>query len=75
MELANRVVVVREGQVEQVGKPDEVYEYPATPFVYHFLRHAHVFHGRIEDSTLHFEAFSLELPLRALPDAPAAWKA
>jgi sulfate/thiosulfate transport system ATP-binding protein len=75
LELANRVVVMRDGQVEQVGKPDEVYEHPTTPFVYHFLRHTNIFHGRIEGSTLHFEAFSLELPLRDLPDATAAWKA
>src|SRR5687768_7914611 len=72
LELADRVVVMREGQVEQVGKPDEVYEYPATPFVYHFLGHVNVFHGRVEDSTLHFGAFSLELPLVDLPDATAA---
>ena len=72
LELADRVVVMREGQVEQVGKPDEVYEHPATPFVYHFLGHVNVFHGRVEDSTLHFGAFSLELPLRDLPDATAA---
>lgn len=72
LELADRVVVMREGQVEQVGKPDEVYEHPATPFVYHFLGHVNVFHGRVEDSTLHCEAFSLELPLRDLPDATAA---
>jgi sulfate transport system ATP-binding protein len=66
---------MREDQVEQVGKPDEVYEHPTTPFVYHFLGHANIFHGRIEDSTLHFEAFSLELPLRDLPNATAASRA
>ena len=72
LELANRVVVMRKGQVEQLGKPDEVYEPPTTPFVDHFLGHANIFHGRIEDSTLHFEAFSLELPLWNQADATAA---
>jgi sulfate/thiosulfate transport system ATP-binding protein len=72
LELADRVVVMREGQVEQIGKPGEVYEHPATPFVYHFLGHVNVFHGCIEDSTLHCGAFSLELPLMDLPDATAA---
>jgi sulfate/thiosulfate transport system ATP-binding protein len=72
LELADRVVVMREGRVEQVGRPDEVYEHPATPFVYHFLGHVNVFHGRAEQSTLDFGAFSLELPLQDLPDATAA---
>ena len=37
MELADRVVVMRNGAVEQTGSPDSVYEHPATPFVYEFL--------------------------------------
>ncbi|HMR29620.1 MAG TPA: sulfate ABC transporter ATP-binding protein [Geminicoccaceae bacterium] len=37
MELADRVVVMRNGGIEQIGSPDSVYEHPATPFVYEFL--------------------------------------
>ena len=37
LELADRVVVMSNGRIEQVGSPDEVYENPATPFVYEFL--------------------------------------
>jgi sulfate transport system ATP-binding protein len=37
MEIADRVVVMRNGRIEQVGTPDEVYHSPATPFVYEFL--------------------------------------
>ncbi|MFO1070667.1 MAG: sulfate ABC transporter ATP-binding protein [Geminicoccaceae bacterium] len=37
MELADRVVVMRQGNIEQTGSPDAVYEHPATPFVYEFL--------------------------------------
>jgi sulfate transport system ATP-binding protein len=70
--LADRIVVMRQGQIEQVGRPDEVYQHPATPFVYHFLGDANVFEGRVEDGTLHFEPFSLELPHRDLHDATAA---
>jgi sulfate transport system ATP-binding protein len=72
LELADRVVVMREGQVEQIGTPEEVYEHPATPFVYHFLGHVNVFQGCVENSTLDFGAFSLELPLRGLPEASSA---
>jgi sulfate transport system ATP-binding protein len=72
LELADRIVVMREGHIEQVGRPDEVYEHPATPFVYHFLGDVNVFQGRVEDCTLKFEALNLELPRWDLPDATAA---
>ena len=39
LELADRVVVMNQGRIEQVGTPDEVYDHPATPFVYEFLGH------------------------------------
>lgn len=37
LELADRVVVMNQGAIEQVGTPMEVYDTPATPFVYEFL--------------------------------------
>jgi sulfate transport system ATP-binding protein len=37
MEVANRVVVMGKGRVEQVGTPDEVYDNPANPFVFDFI--------------------------------------
>ncbi|MEY2598656.1 MAG: hypothetical protein RLZZ142_915 [Verrucomicrobiota bacterium] len=37
LELADVVVVMNQGQIEQVGPPQEVYDHPATPFVYEFL--------------------------------------
>jgi sulfate transport system ATP-binding protein len=49
LELANRVVVMNEGQIEQIGSPDDVYNYPATPFVYNFLGNVNLFHGRIDE--------------------------
>jgi sulfate transport system ATP-binding protein len=48
LELANRVVVMNHGSVEQVGAPDEVYNHPATPFVYNFLGNVNLFHGRVD---------------------------
>jgi sulfate transport system ATP-binding protein len=38
---------MHQGNIEQVGTPDEVYEHPATPFVYQFLGDVNVFHGRM----------------------------
>ena len=37
LEVADRVVVMHHGRIEQQGAPDEVYEHPATPFVLQFL--------------------------------------
>jgi sulfate transport system ATP-binding protein len=48
LEVADRVVVMNEGAIEQVGTPEEVYERPATPFVYGFLGDVNLFHGRLE---------------------------
>jgi sulfate transport system ATP-binding protein len=47
LEAADRVVVMHQGHIEQTGTPEEVYEHPATPFVYQFLGDVNVFHGRI----------------------------
>ncbi len=37
MEVADRIVVMNKGSIEQIGSPGEVYENPASDFVYHFL--------------------------------------
>jgi sulfate transport system ATP-binding protein len=49
LEVADRVVVMNEGRIEQVGPPEEVYNRPATPFVYHFLGNVNLFHGRVDE--------------------------
>jgi sulfate transport system ATP-binding protein len=48
LELANRVVVMNEGRIEQDGSPDDVVEHPATPFVVNFLGNVNIFHGRVQ---------------------------
>lgn len=48
LEVADRVVLMNKGKVEQIGSPDEVYEKPATPFVYGFLGNVNLFHGRVD---------------------------
>ena len=56
LEAADRIVVLNQGCIEQIGTPEEVYENPATPFVYHFLGDVNMFHGRIsQDETVHEE--------------------
>ncbi|MBU3697848.1 sulfate/molybdate ABC transporter ATP-binding protein [Dechloromonas sp.] len=48
LEVADRVVVMNHGRIEQIGSPDEVYSAPATPFVYQFLGNVNVFHSRVQ---------------------------
>jgi sulfate/thiosulfate transport system ATP-binding protein len=72
LELADGVVVMREGHIEQIGTPEEVYEHPATPFVYRFLGNVNLFHGRMEAGTVHVGDFTLEFPLGTPPEATSA---
>ncbi|MEP7058683.1 MAG: sulfate ABC transporter ATP-binding protein [Caldimonas sp.] len=46
MEVADRVVIMNHGRIEQDGTPDEVYDHPKTPFVLQFLGDVNLFHGR-----------------------------
>jgi sulfate transport system ATP-binding protein len=48
MEVADRIVVMNQGRIEQVGTPEEVYQHPATAFVYEFLGDVNLFHRRAE---------------------------
>jgi len=54
LELANRIVVMHEGRVEQVGSPDQVYDEPATPFVAGFVGSSSVLHGHVVEGHVQF---------------------
>jgi sulfate transport system ATP-binding protein len=47
LEVADRVVVMNEGRIEQVGTPEEVFHRPATQFVMEFLGQVNIFRGRV----------------------------
>ena len=48
LEVADRIVVMNRGVIEQIGTPDEVFHHPASEFVMQFLGDVNVFHGRID---------------------------
>ncbi|HVL01014.1 MAG TPA: sulfate ABC transporter ATP-binding protein [Dongiaceae bacterium] len=50
LEVADTIVLMDKGRIEQVGTPEEVYVHPATPFVYGFLGSANLFRGRIDNN-------------------------
>ncbi|HRK57276.1 MAG TPA: sulfate ABC transporter ATP-binding protein [Burkholderiaceae bacterium] len=52
LEVADRVVLMNHGHVEQVGTPESVYQHPATPFVYGFLGSVNLFHGRVDGDAI-----------------------
>jgi sulfate transport system ATP-binding protein len=62
LEVADRVVVVNHGRIEQVGTPDEVYDHPATPFVYQFLGNVNLFAGRVHNGVADIGGGRIETP-------------
>ncbi|MFM8463412.1 MAG: sulfate/molybdate ABC transporter ATP-binding protein, partial [Burkholderiaceae bacterium] len=62
LEVADRVVLMNHGKVEQVGAPDDVYNHPASPFVYGFLGNVNLFHGRVHEGVLAAGDASLPVP-------------
>ena len=61
-EVADRVVVMNQGRIEQDGTPEEVFEHPATPFVMNFLGQVNIFHGRVQGGKALLGPLSLEFP-------------
>ncbi len=49
LEVADRIVVMSKGQIEHVGTPEEVYDSPASSFVYQFLGDVNLFHSRVHE--------------------------
>jgi sulfate/thiosulfate transport system ATP-binding protein len=62
LEVADRVVLMNAGHVEQVGSPQQVWDHPASPFVYGFLGDVNLFHGRAHEGEVHFEGMQIASP-------------
>ena len=72
LELANRVVVMHEGRVEQVASPSEIYNEPATAFVAGFVGSANVLHGHVVDGCVQFGDPLIEQYAQAILNAQEA---
>jgi len=68
LEVADQVVVMNKGHVEQTGAPAEVYNHPASPFVYGFLGNVNLFRGRIHHGVLEAGSASFRVPDHAQVD-------
>lgn len=63
MEVADKIVVINEGRIEQVGTAQEIYDQPASPFVMRFIGEVNVLDlpGAESDSPLFVRPHDLEL--------------
>ncbi len=61
LDVADRVVVMNHGRIEQIASPDEIYERPASSFVFGFLGSANSFRGVVDNGTLRVGAQRLPL--------------
>jgi sulfate transport system ATP-binding protein len=64
LELADRVVVMRDGRIEQVGTPDEIYRQPASPFVYEFIGRTNCLAGQYAGGAFKPDGCDLGWPTR-----------
>jgi len=60
MDVADRVALMNEGHIEQIGTPEEVYDNPANPFVFNFLGNVNLFHGRVSSGRIRVGGMEVE---------------
>jgi sulfate transport system ATP-binding protein len=71
LELADRVVVMSEGKIEQVGTPDEIYDEPNSPFVFSFIGESSALPVQLAEGRVWLDSRPLDLPQGNLPSGPA----
>lgn len=62
LDVADQIVILNNGRIEQLGTPEEVYEQPGNPFVYDFLGNVNLFHGRIHQGRINIGSIELDAP-------------
>jgi sulfate transport system ATP-binding protein len=70
LELADRVVVMSQGRIEQVGTADEVYDDPNSPFVYGFIGDSSSLPVKVEDDQVWLAERPVGLSAPGLPAGP-----
>jgi sulfate transport system ATP-binding protein len=62
LEVADRVAILRDGRIEQIGTPEEIYDHPASAFVYDFLGNVNLFSGRVREGTVTIGETEFSIP-------------
>ncbi|MFF6958207.1 ATP-binding cassette domain-containing protein [Streptomyces sp. NPDC008317] len=60
--ISDRIALMNQGRVEQVGRPDELYDRPATEFVATFLGDTNIIRGAVADRVLRADGFTCRTP-------------
>jgi sulfate/thiosulfate transport system ATP-binding protein len=71
LELSDRVAVMHQGRIEQIGTPDEIYHRPATPFVSGFIGGSNQLPGEIKHGALYCLGKLIGPAPGGYPDGPA----
>jgi sulfate transport system ATP-binding protein len=71
LELADRVVVMNEGKIEQIGTPDEIYDNPNSPFVFSFIGESSRLPVRVDNGKVWLDGHALDLAAGDVASGPA----
>jgi sulfate/thiosulfate transport system ATP-binding protein len=72
LEVADKVVVINKGKIEQIGTPQEVYDHPVSPFVYQFLGNVNQFESHIRNGAANISGVDFKIDSQlSTQDTPA----
>ena len=74
-EVADSIVVMNKGRIEQSGSPQEVFDHPANPFVMDFLGNVNVFHGRVQNGRATLGTMEVDCPEYPHPESRSSARA
>jgi len=68
--MADRVVIMSRGRIEQIGKPQEIYRAPRSKFVAEFLGSSNIFSGKVSKINAHSVCITTPLGIFTCPTSP-----
>jgi len=72
LELSDRIAVLDKGRIDQLGVPDDIYDHPASPFVFGFIGESSRVPVTLSAGRIVFEGAALPFNADGLPDGPAS---
>ncbi|MGN8117878.1 sulfate/molybdate ABC transporter ATP-binding protein [Labrys sp. (in: a-proteobacteria)] len=72
LELSDRIAVLDKGRIDQLGVPDEIYDHPATPFIFGFIGESSRVPVAISQGRILLDGTALPFNADGLPDGPAS---
>ncbi len=71
LEVADRIVVMDKGHIEQIGTPQQVYSNPQTPFVHEFIGESVVLPVFVQDNQVRFDGRPIGIVPKGMADGAA----